>query len=102
MIQEILDKFKIKYEDLNQAELETLRNWLDSLSKNELTIPQIRDYIRSMLDSVEQELSQENLSKLKDLFLKARLRNYLLLLAFLESSEKAKKMLENQLKNLKR
>jgi hypothetical protein len=100
MIEEILKKFQIKFDDLNAAETETLKLWLESLSKNELSVAKIKDYIRSMLSAVEKELS-ENSDKNKDIYLKARMRNYLLLVDFLESPEKAKKMLENTLKNLK-
>jgi len=102
MIDGILKKFGLKYEDLNEAEKETLRSWLENLSKQEITVEKIKEYIRNMLSGVEKELAQDNLPKTKDIFLKARMRNYLLLLDFLTSPEKAKKVVEEQLKNIKK
>lgn len=101
MISNLLEKFGLKHEELNVAERETLDNWLKVLSEKQLTVEGVKEYIRKMIDGVEMELVGSDIPKTKDLFLKARLRNYLLLAAFLESPDKAKKALENQLKNIK-
>lgn len=101
-ISELLEKFNLKYEDLNVAEKETLREWLEKLESTKIRVEDIRNYIRKMIDGVEMELSEPDVPKKKDIFLKGRLRNYLLLAAFLESPEKAKEALERQLKNLKK
>ena len=101
MIDEILKKFNLKYDNLNEAEKETLRGWLENIKTQKITVEKIKEYIRAMLSGVERELAQDNLSKTKDIFDKARMRNYLLLLDFLESPEKAKKALEKSLRNIK-
>ena len=102
MIDEFLKKFNLKYEDLNELEKETLMNWLEALSNQELSVEKIKNYVRDMLSAVEKELADCNLPKEKDLFLKARMRNYLLLLDFLTSPEKVKRSLEEALKNIKK
>lgn len=102
----ILERFNLKYDDLNTAEKETLNTMLQSLRKNELTIPNIRAYLASMRDAVEDELCKESeyvhilffrVRNDKNVLLKARLRNYRLLEAFLTSPEKAEKALESAL-----
>ncbi|PIR72598.1 MAG: hypothetical protein COU42_00740 [Candidatus Nealsonbacteria bacterium CG10_big_fil_rev_8_21_14_0_10_36_24] len=101
-IGDLLAKYNLKYEDLNINERETLQGWLENLASKEITLDRVKDYIREMISGVETELSECDLNRKKDIFLKSRLRNYLLLLAFLESPEKAKQALEKQLKNIKK
>jgi hypothetical protein len=67
---------------------------MESLEKNQLNLDLVRQYVASMRDSVEQELTKTGNENKNDLFLKARLRNYMLLEAFLSTPEKAKKALE--------
>ena len=100
-ISDILKKFHLSYEDLNAAEKETLNNWLNKLNKTEIKPEDVKNYIREMISGVETELTEADYHSKKDIFLKARLKNYLLLEAFLESPEKARKALEKQLANLK-
>jgi len=97
MLDEILEKVGLKYEDLTTAERETLHEWIGALSKNELTLARVKEYIGAMRDSVEQELTKSDCNSKQDLFLKARLRNYMLLGAFLSTPEKAKKALDQAL-----
>lgn len=101
ILSDLLAKYNLKFEDLNPSEKDTLERWLQELSSREITLEDVKGHIREMINSVEMELSECNLEQKKDIFLKGRLRNYLLLLAFLESPEKAKQALEKQLKNLK-
>jgi len=101
-ISELLATYNIKYDDLNIAEKETLENWIKELESREITLEDVKQHIREMISGVEMELSECDLNQKKDIFLKARLRNYLLLLAFLESPANAKQALEKQLKNLKK
>jgi len=100
MIDDLLAKLNLKYEDLNSAEKETLNNWLDLLSSKKLSLDEVKVYIRQMIYNVEQELTKVDHNSKQDLFLKARLRNYILLEAFLESPDKAKKALENMLSRI--
>ena len=106
MLDEFLQKYGLKYEDLDKkgfsGERETLNKWLDTLSKNQITVEGIKIYIQNMRYSVEMELTKTGLNKQEDTFLKARLRNYMLLEAFLVGPEKAKEQLVKNLKELKK
>jgi len=97
----ILEKFGLKYSDLEPAERETLQSWLSDLESNALSVEKLRGYIAAMKDAVEQEVTQTTHNSKQDIFLKARLRNYILLDAFLSSPEKAKKAIELQLSSIR-
>jgi len=99
---QILDRFKLKYEDLNTVERETLNSWLQSVDEKRVTLETVKQYIESMKESVEQELTKVGHESHQDIFLKARLRNYMLLEAFLQTPEKAKKALEQALLGIAR
>jgi len=101
VMDDILQRYNLKYEDLNSAERDQLHQWMEDLSKNELTIAKVRTYIQNMRDTVEIELSKVDNGSKQDTLLKARLRNYLLLDAFLTSPEKAKTALDRALKGFK-
>ncbi|MEM4271415.1 MAG: hypothetical protein QXO70_04980 [Candidatus Pacearchaeota archaeon] len=100
MIDSILKKIGLKFEDLNTIERETLYSWQEALSKNNITVENIRNYIKVMRDSVEKELTKTNLNSKQDLFLKARLKNYMLLEAYLSTPEKAKEAIERAISGL--
>ena len=93
----LLERLGVKYEDLNAAEKETLLTWLGALKKNKVTVNSIKTYINRMKTAVEQKLTTTKHNSKQDLFLKARLKNYLLLEAFLTSPEKAREALEKAL-----
>ena len=100
MIDEILTKLGLKYEDLSKVERETLHTWMESLDKNTVTLASVKTYISSMKDSVEQELTKTDNGSKQDIFLKARLRNYMLLEAFLSGPEKAKQAIDRAIASL--
>ena len=100
MIDELLEKAGLKYEDLNPSERETLNVWMEALQKGALSIEKIREYITSMKEAVEMELTKSKLGHKQDLFLKARLRNYMLLDAFLSTPERARQQMENAISGI--
>lgn len=97
----ILKKYGVKYEDLNPTERETFNNMLLSMQKTQLTLERLKDYLHMMRDSLIVEMSTYDNGKKQDLFVKARIRNYTLLISFLETPEKAKKALEQALSGMK-
>lgn len=101
IVDQILEKYNLKYEDLSRAEQETLHGWLQALSQNELTVRDIKAYVSQMKDAVANELASTSHNSKQDLFLKARVKNYILLEAFLTKADKAKEILEKSLKNIK-
>jgi len=102
MLDEILKRFNLKYEDLSKSEQDTLSGWLVALQNNAVTTEGIRMYFIQMRRGVEEELTKYNLTKEQDLFLKARLRNYMMIEDFLTGPDKAKAALEKALENIKR
>ena len=96
-----LEERGIKYETLTTAEKETLSQWSKALASKELTVSDVKEYIRALIEGVERELANYNLDKNQDLFLKARLKNYLMISDFLIGPEKAKKYIEQSIQNLK-
>jgi len=97
MLDQILERIGLKYEDLSGVEKETLRKWMEDLGKSQIGIENIKTYVDSMRDSVAEELTKTGHGTKQDLFLKARLRNYMLLGAFLSTPEKAKQALDRAL-----
>ena len=102
MIDELLKKYNLKYEELTPDERTTFNTMLDALQQNVLTIEKLRDFISSMKYAVEQELVKTGTNTRQDFFLKARLKNYMLLEAFLLTPVKAKKALDQSLSNIKK
>lgn len=103
MIDELLEKAGLKFEDLNASERETLNVWMDALQKGQVSVEKIKEYIVSMREAVENEISKEptfirififKVENPKLIRLQARLRNYLLLDAFLSTPERAKEQME--------
>lgn len=106
----LLDKFNLKFDDLNTAERETYMQWMQSLANKTLAVGNVKEYVEQMKDAVEAELAGYTepktlwefiFRKRIDVYRRARLRNYLLLLAFLTGPEKAQKALERSLANVK-
>lgn len=96
----ILEKLGLKYEDLNHAERKTLDKWMETLNQGRLNVESVKQYVVSMREAVEEELSKSDINTKQDIFLKARLRNYLLLEGFLTSPEKAQKEIENAIQGM--
>ncbi len=100
MIDKILEQLGLKYEDLSRTEQETFESWSTALEKSVVTISDVRNYVSSMRDSVEQELTKVDYNNKQDILLKARLRNYMLLEAFLSTPEKARQALDRAMAGL--
>jgi hypothetical protein len=110
MLQQVLDKLNLNFEDLNAIERQTLLDWMTALQAKTLSVDSIKEHVQQMKDSVEAELAGYTepktvweflFSKRKDIYRRARLRNYLPLLAFLTGPEKAQKAIERSLTNIK-
>ena len=100
MLDKLLERSGLKYDDLNAGEKETLGTWMEALQKNKVTVAGVRDYITSMKDAIERELAKTDHNTKQDIFLKARLRNCLLLESFLASPERAQEQLEQAIAGL--
>ena len=101
-IDSLLEKVGLKYDDLTPVEKETLNSWQEALQKGQLSLEKVREYIVSMREAIENELTKSDLGTKQDLFLKARLRNYMLLEGFLSTPERAKEQIENAISGMVR
>jgi hypothetical protein len=99
-LNKLLQKVNLKYEDLNKAERDTLNTWMGELRKNKVTLDTVRGYIGKMKEAVEKDLTVADLNSKQDLLLKARLRNYMLLEAFMATPEKAREAIENAISGM--
>lgn len=91
---------QLKYDDLKPHERETFHMWLQAIEQSEVTVDKIKLFIDSMKYAIEQDLTRHNLSHDEDLYLKARLRNLILISAFLSSPQQAKQQLQQMLGNV--
>lgn len=107
-MEELLNKLGMKYDDLNQDEKSTLSAWMDSLQTSAMTTEKIKEAVQAMKFSVENELidTPEHILFIfpnrKQILLKARLKNYMLIEAFLTSPERAKAAIEQAILSLKK
>ena len=114
VLDDILGKFNLNWSDLDTSghagEREYLLSMLDAIEQKQVTVQTIKEHIVNMKNAVEQQLIQEpefnyififKVPNRKQIFLKARLENYLLLEAMLSAPEKAQKMIEQQLSGIK-
>ena len=82
------------FDDLRQDEKESYFKLLDLAEKSKITLDDVKKHIHQMRMSVEFALASEKLAKNEDLFLKARLKNYILLESLFERPERAKETLQ--------
>ena len=97
MINDILERVGLKFEDLTSEEEKTLQSWLVKLDQKGFNVNNVKEYIVAMRKSIDNEVSETTHGTKQDLYLKARLRNYILLEAFLDTPRKAKEALERSL-----
>jgi hypothetical protein len=99
-IDDILERYGLKYEDLIEEEKKTLNKWMNDLNSSELTLDSVKLYISQMKLAVEEELTKAENNNKQDTYLKARLRNYMLLESFLDTPKRAKKALESAISSI--
>jgi len=108
---QIEEKLGLNIENLNAQEKQTYLNMLTDVEQSIMTPEKLRDYIISMKTAVETELINEpefirvfifKVENRKQILLKARLQNYMLLESFLTSPERARDQLDNVIQGLVR
>ena len=104
IIGDVEKKLGISFEDMSVDEKETIHSMLELVQKTKMTPLKLRDYILTLRSMVEKELVKEpefirvfifKFRNDRNIFLKARLRNYMVLESFLVSPEKAKEQVES-------
>lgn len=93
-VNQILEKAGIKdFDELRDFEKETYFKMLEIAEAGKLTLEEIQKSIKKMREGVTFALAVEDLLPEKDLYLKARLKNYILLEAVFDRPERAREML---------
>lgn len=97
----ILDKFLedrgLKYQDLNREEKDFYLNSQKQIEQKPPTIHEQVEQLEDMLDNLLFELIEVRTKNNKDTFLKARVKNLLIIKASLTNAERAKKQLQRLL-----
>ena len=104
ILEDILKRINpdLTYEELSEDERSVLMDMTEALQQGTLTINSLKVYIRTMREGVTAELTKPDLDPKQDLFLKARLRNYVLLETFLEYPERAKEAVDKAIEGMKK
>ena len=95
---------------MNAAERETFQKWQATLETSQLTVEGVKDHVEALIESVERDLTElKEMTSFwtwiygwkQDFYLKARLKNYLMLYDFLTAPDRARKYIEQSLTNIK-
>lgn len=106
MFDTILEQHNLRFEDLTIEERQTLLTWVTALEQGQLNLDKVRSYISDMQSSVSQALVDEpefnyififKVPNRKQILLKARLKNYILLESLLSSPERAREQINKTL-----
>lgn len=93
----LLEKLKLKYEDLTEDERKTYDEYSQVLSQPEVTIDDLKAFIPAQLKRLQSEQNDYRNTEKKDLYLKAQIRNLEMIYAFIQGPEARKKWLEETL-----
>ena len=86
------------FDDLRSDEKGSYFKLLDLAEHSKISLDDVKKSIKDSRTSVEFALASHKLSKNEDLFLKARLKNYILLESLFDRPERAKAMLNQYVK----
>lgn len=93
---------QVKYEELNQLEKEEYDKLYSSFRNKQISLEDFRVHISTMKNGVALELAElSNDQTERNTYLKARLKNYILIEAFLDTPAKAKEAFDKAMKNIK-
>lgn len=114
VIEDFLKRVGVEsYEDLNDLEKDEYDRWLNAMASAEISPVDVKNYVGQMKNAVVLQLADEPEYIYSKIFpfwkrpnpanvqLKARLKNYILLEAFLGRPEQARAALESHLKQIK-
>lgn len=82
------------FDELREDEKEAYKKMLEIAESSVVNLEDIKKHVKAMRESVELALATEKLSEKEDIFLKARLKNYLFLENLFNRPERARYMLE--------
>ena len=86
------------YDKLSEDEQKVYRDQLEVIQGKQITIEDIKVFVRGMIGAIERSLSDTKEGSHESRHLKARLKNALVIEAYIFSPERAKKALEDHYK----
>ena len=102
IFEQLLQNLGIKdYDQLTPDEQTTYRSWLEKVEKSKITLEDVKKGVSAMREVVEMELVKET-HRSKDIFLKARLKNYILIESLLSRPDRAREALESYVASTKK
>ena len=95
----VLKKLGKQYDQLSPIAKKTYDRWEEVLSTGPITIGKLKTFLTEEKEALIKDLASSHyeLDSKEDMFLKARLNDCLIILALMESPEKAASMLESYL-----
>lgn len=113
LIEDLLEKHGLTYGDLDQGRYDGEKEYLDKmqadLKKNTISIDSTRKYLSSMREAVERKLINEpefkhwlifTIPNRKQILLKARLENYILLELYLSTPDRITAQIDDMIGNI--
>ena len=100
ILNRILQKRGVKYEDLDKEEKKQFEDWKLVLTKDELTVEDIKNFCQQQVDIVNGKWQDLNLEQAKKAELIPYYTVYNLLLKVIDSPKEAKESLEKNLVQL--
>ena len=101
MLDKLLEKLGISgYDELNKEEKEVYAKMQEALGK-QITLDDVKTFLNGEVSRLEFQLLDYNNEPKKDLFLKSRLRNYKMLLAFITGNDKVKENIKSMISQIK-
>jgi hypothetical protein len=102
IFESLLQNLGIKdYDQLTPDEQTTYRSWLEKVEKAKITLEDVKKGVSSIREALEMELVNEKQCSPKDLFLKARLKNIIIIESILSRPDRAKAALEGYVSQTK-
>lgn len=98
ILEKYLKKIGVKsYEELNQEEKETYKEWETSISGRRLTDEDVKEFLNLELQTAISRVTEVNLTKEDETFRKCEIKLIQKILKFLDSPRVEKELLEKQI-----
>lgn len=97
LLEKMLGKLGVSYEELNDEERDTFKKWGTALAGRKLTDEDVKTFLDTEYHDAVVKLSSQKLNERDDIFLKMKLDFIIKTKEFLAIPEKEKAMVEQQI-----
>lgn len=98
-IDQLLSRAGVRREELTKEEEQSFLEMYELAKKNDLSVQKIKDIIDELVQNLSLKVSEWDTPKHQDIYIKARLRNYLVLQGALNAKDRVLEQLGDALKN---